>query len=254
MLEEAVGLGAKDMIALVGAGGKTTLAFSLAAELSRKGHSLLVTTTTKIYYPRERFVRVYTEDKGEFTRSFIKRVLKEGVPVLGKGLLPQGKVKGLEPNRVDDIFSWGPIEYIIVEADGAARKPIKLPAEHEPVIPKKSTIVLGFIGMDAIGRPMTEANFHRVDIACRKLGYYHGQTIDEDMAVSIVLWSEGLFKGVPEGAKKVLVLNKADGVREKTSARKIAARVLGKKGKDDIIPDKIIVSSLVTGGRVEVLV
>ena len=39
------------VISIVGAGGKTTLMFRLARELSKDGDRVLTTTTTKIYMP-----------------------------------------------------------------------------------------------------------------------------------------------------------------------------------------------------------
>ena len=48
-LAEALGLGNREHIALVGAGGKTTLMFTLAKELVRKGNTVLTGTTTKVW-------------------------------------------------------------------------------------------------------------------------------------------------------------------------------------------------------------
>ena len=50
-LRQALMLGDGGVISLVGAGGKTSLMFKLAHELSRTGGSVLTTTTTKILEP-----------------------------------------------------------------------------------------------------------------------------------------------------------------------------------------------------------
>ncbi|MCJ7704365.1 MAG: hypothetical protein MUO28_02375, partial [Desulfobacterales bacterium] len=52
-LSEALGLRAREMISLTGAGGKTTLLFRLARELSLEGKKVITTTTTKILEPSE---------------------------------------------------------------------------------------------------------------------------------------------------------------------------------------------------------
>lgn len=44
------------IISVVGAGGKTTLIYRLAEELKRKGLRVLITTTTKMYVPKRRFI------------------------------------------------------------------------------------------------------------------------------------------------------------------------------------------------------
>ncbi|MGL6173173.1 MAG: selenium cofactor biosynthesis protein YqeC, partial [Cellulosilyticaceae bacterium] len=41
------------IIAFVGGGGKTTTIYTLARELSDQGKKVIVTTTTKMYIPRE---------------------------------------------------------------------------------------------------------------------------------------------------------------------------------------------------------
>ena len=50
-LIEALGLQAREVISLVGAGGKTTLMFRLAKELLLSGKRVVTTTTTKILEP-----------------------------------------------------------------------------------------------------------------------------------------------------------------------------------------------------------
>ena len=41
---------------------------------------------------------------------------------------------------------------VLIEADGAKRRPLKVPAEHEPVIPEMTTHVLSVYGLDSIGK------------------------------------------------------------------------------------------------------
>ncbi|MGD8444111.1 MAG: hypothetical protein PVI94_11495, partial [Desulfobacterales bacterium] len=50
-LREGLMLEGGGVVSLVGGGGKTTLMFKLARELSMTGESVLTTTTTKIFEP-----------------------------------------------------------------------------------------------------------------------------------------------------------------------------------------------------------
>ena len=50
-LKEAFDIHPKDVISLVGAGGKTTLMFALSRELSLHKEVVITTTTTKIFPP-----------------------------------------------------------------------------------------------------------------------------------------------------------------------------------------------------------
>ena len=51
-LRDALKLDEGGVVSFVGAGGKTSLMFSLARELSKVGESVLTTTTTKIQIGR----------------------------------------------------------------------------------------------------------------------------------------------------------------------------------------------------------
>ncbi|MGL5542642.1 MAG: hypothetical protein ACRDB2_04840, partial [Fusobacteriaceae bacterium] len=51
-VEKIFGIVRGDVVSFTGGGGKTSLIFLLAEELSRKGR-VLITTTTKIYIPSE---------------------------------------------------------------------------------------------------------------------------------------------------------------------------------------------------------
>ena len=45
----------------------------------------------------------------------------------------------------------------MIEADGAKRLPLKVPGEWEPVIPDFTDLVVGVIGMDAVGQMIRES-------------------------------------------------------------------------------------------------
>ena len=55
-LKAALGLESGQMLALIGAGGKTTTLFRLAKELRDDGGKILVTTTTKIFKSTKLYV------------------------------------------------------------------------------------------------------------------------------------------------------------------------------------------------------
>ena len=50
-LAEAFSIGEREVISLVGAGGKTTLLYALGRELSALRCGVILTTTTKIFEP-----------------------------------------------------------------------------------------------------------------------------------------------------------------------------------------------------------
>ena len=61
------------------------------------------------------------------------------------------KALGFSPHEVDRWFANGAADHIVVEADGARRRPFTAPAPWEPPIPSASTQVVACIGADALG-------------------------------------------------------------------------------------------------------
>ena len=69
---------------------------------------------------------------------------------------------------------------------------------------------MGVVGLDAIGTKISSASVHRPEHFCRIAGRSMGERIDEEAIKKLILEPEGLFKAVPEGAGKYVLLNKAE--------------------------------------------
>jgi probable selenium-dependent hydroxylase accessory protein YqeC len=255
-LELAEALNLKDigLLSAVGGGGKTSLIFKLARELKTRGKTVLVTTTTKIYLPPSGSdITLILESDCQRALKLIKQRMiseqtsgiEEGkIIVWGKKVIPGEKMEGVRTDTADRIYSDGMFDFILVEADGAKRKPVKAPASHEPQVPRNTTHLLGIVGLDAVGMPLSEDFFHRPELVYKELAYSPHSIIDEELISFLVTWENGLFKNAPINAQKVLVLNKADDEEAKRKAERISKRILMQvKG---IIPDRIIFTSLIT--------
>lgn len=215
--------GKKEIVCLVGAGGKTSTMFCLARELSAKGKKVLVTTTTAIYYPeREQYDEILISEK-ESPELFDSR--SGGITVLGRSVSTEGKLLGVSPGFLDTLFYKELFDYILVEGDGSKGRPIKAPAGHEPVIPSSATKVLGLIGLDSIGRKVCEEYVHRPEFFCSILGCREGDIIDPGIISKLIVHREGLFKAAPTLAEKYVILNKAEGEERKAAASEIRKRL-----------------------------
>lgn len=196
-------------IALVGAGGKTTLMYALADDLAGRGVRTLVTTTTHIRRPQERYL---ARTPGE-----ARRIWNRGSYAVAAADLKNGKMAGL--SRQDWETYAGIAETVLVEADGAKGMPCKVPAGHEPVIPESCDIVIGVMGMDALGHPLEQVCF-RLEKAVGLLRTEPGRILDEEMAARILASREGVRKGAGQ-REYYAVLNKCDTEARLRSARKI---------------------------------
>ena len=142
-LRQALMLEGQGVISLVGAGGKTSLMFKLAHEISEAGDSVLTTTTTKILNPTPReSSNLIVSDSVDSIIHNAAELLNNNqlhVTVAASRVLPENKLIGLQPEVIDTLAQTKLFRWIIAEADGAARKPLKAPADHEPVIPGSTT-------------------------------------------------------------------------------------------------------------------
>jgi len=195
------------LIALVGAGGKTTTMLHLANYFKQLDMRVLVTTTTRIFVPEK---DQYDQFVLHENPSFNKEDIESGTIVLaGKGMDEKNKIIGLDSKTINEIYLNAIFDLILVEADGSKRKPIKAPENHEPVIPQNATHVIGVIGLDSLGGKVNTETVHRLEAFKNVTGAKEDDIIDETMVVALINHTEGLFKNAPKRAKKMVLLNKA---------------------------------------------
>lgn len=216
-------------LALTGAGGKTTLLAVLAQNLAAGGRSVIVTTTTHIWPPNDAALSPLRGDGPLFVagRSLsgiaaetaaLFRARPGRVVVAARDADPAtGKLRGLAPAclcalqaRLDKAAATSsliPPPVLLVEADGAARYPLKAHTGHEPALPPCADAVIAVMGLDALGRPLAEA-VHRPERAAALLGVDKAQTVTPAMAATLLLHPAGPFRHAP--ARRVVLLNKAD--------------------------------------------
>lgn len=194
------GLGASELVAIVGAGGKTTTLQNLGNELAVDGARVVLTTTTKMSESQLSEPICWTADAAVLDTAFIP-----GRPLYAASEISDGKVLGFSPETVDDLFSSSSADHVLVEADGARRRLIKAPAEHEPVIPSSSTIVLVVMASGALGRPIGDVA-HRPERIESLTGLTAGDVLTAEGAASILLHPHGGLSRIPRTARAVMVI------------------------------------------------
>ena len=137
----------RGVTAIIGGGGKTTLIETLAGELSKKG-KVIITTTTHICRPKQ------YETLLDADEAAISAALERSGIVCAASQAESGKL--CAPR-----LSMGTLaqlaDFVLVEADGAKRLPLKAHASHEPVIPPCAQRVVAVVGIDGIGKPIGAA-------------------------------------------------------------------------------------------------
>ena len=186
-------------IAAVGAGGKTTLLKWLAKEYQALDVKPAVITTT--HMKAENFPGFLTDPSAEEILETRERV---GCVFAGAG---EGKIKILPGAVLERVLELpGPI---LIEADGARRLPVKIPAKHEPVLLSQVTCVLSVYGLDAVGRRIREVCF-RAEMAADFLQKDVEDILEPKDIAMLAVSDRAGRKGIAGNMEYVVVLNKAD--------------------------------------------
>ena len=230
-LTEALGIEAKEVISLVGAGGKTTLMFRLAKELVMSGKRVVTTTTTKILEPTcEETNFLFIDSDEEKIKDFVQHRLDQYHHItVAYERVGSGKLKGISPNLVKELWSSRGMDTIIVEADGAAGRPVKAPREGEPVIPSSTTLVIAILGVDGMERELNEENVFQPERVSKMTGIPIGERMKGEAMALLVTHPEGLFKGAPSSSRVVVFLNKVDIPSGVEKGRDISQRIFEKR-------------------------
>ena len=232
------------VISIVGGGGKTTLMERLAREIQARGETVLVTTTTRILLPRgERPGRVIISGQTGTVLERAKDLLSESrrVTAASAYVSSDNKLIGFRAEQIDELKQGNLFDWIVVEADGARQLPLKAPATHEPVFPPSSRWVVAVVGLDAIGRPLTEEWVFRSRLFAEITGLAPGTAITEESVAAALIHENGLMKDCPAGALKYVFLNKAETEDRRLKGRQIA-RILQERAPMKL--ERVIIGAL----------
>ncbi|MFC2022951.1 selenium cofactor biosynthesis protein YqeC [Chloroflexota bacterium] len=211
-ISQAFDIHTGEVISLVGGGGKTALMFAIARELALDGNRVITTTTTKIFAPLpSQTQKILVEGNEE---ELLKRLLREIDSythiTLASEKIGLEKLIGISPELVARLAGIEKICCIIIEADGAASRPLKAPNAAEPVIPGNTSLVVPVVGVDALGCRLTQKEVFRPEIAAGLLGVPIGEIMTAGLIARLIIHPRGIAKGSPEGARIVPFINKVD--------------------------------------------
>lgn len=149
----------RGITSLIGSGGKTTAMAILAKELRPKGRVLLTTTTHILSIENYPIINTYRKNLSEILSAF-QHQKEQDIIVLGEWNTDKKKEKLSAPS-IELSLLLPYFDYILVEADGSKRLPLKAHADYEPVIPPKNTQTIGIVGASGF--------FQRADQVCHRL-------------------------------------------------------------------------------------
>jgi probable selenium-dependent hydroxylase accessory protein YqeC len=226
-LAEALRMTADESLALVGGGGKTTAMFRLAREVVANGGSVITTTTTRIFGAQIALAPAHVP-AADLTRERVAAALAvhRHVLVIGPTDAGSGKAEGVSLDLFRRLRAWFPGVCLLNEADGSRMRPFKAPAAYEPVIPADTTLVVPVVGADVIGKPLDADHVHRPELVSALCGAPPGTPITPAIVARVLAHPEGGRKGVPAGARVVVLINKVESLPDRSPARETAERLL----------------------------
>ena len=204
-----------ELVAIVGGGGKSSLMFALGRELPGR---VVMTTTTRIFAAQT--------SQAAVSCSLDDEKWEQQLGAFESNLLVIGGVEGeravgVPPELPAHMLARPDVTFVVVEADGSRMLPVKAPAEHEPVIPDETSLLVAVVGVDALAGPISEIA-HRPERVCAITGRGPDEYLTPETLAVLLTSSEGGLKDVPPAARVAVLINKVESPSQREVARTVA--------------------------------
>ena len=196
-IADALGLGDHELVSLVGGGGKTTVLFTLGAQLPG---TVVLTTTTKMGRDR---LGGHQPLVGPTDEALLDELADRRVALAWRARSDR-KALGVEPQVCDRWF--GLADHVVVEADGSRRMPFKAPLEYEPVVPSRTTTLVACVGAAALGAVISE-QCQRPERVAAVARCSPDDLLTPQRLAAVLLSDRGSRKDSPPSARFAVVIN-----------------------------------------------
>ncbi|MEE8550173.1 MAG: selenium cofactor biosynthesis protein YqeC [Gemmatimonadota bacterium] len=214
------------IVCAVGAGGKKTTLYRLAAE--HPGRLGLTATVSTAPFPstlEAHTVVVPLAPLEAIEHAVVEASATHRVIAFAHPSAKRARLAGLTPDQVTKIHEKAGFQVTLVKADGARSRWIKAPADGEPVIPPGTTTVIPVISAHAIGAVLGEEVAHRVDRIEAVSGARRGEPLTAEHLARLLASPSGALKGVGD-AQVVPLINMVDDPEWEAAAREAAEAAL----------------------------
>ncbi len=215
----------RGIVAIIGSGGKTSLMKRLSDELTRGDYTKRAILTTSTHIMSFKDLPLYTESSTEYMELGLRisNALCCGSLVLSDEIEDSERInywlKPVKLSRPKMSFEElsGFCDYLFVEADGAARHPLKAHASYEPVIPSSANQVILVVGGSGWDMPIDEA-VHRSELyvaadkdCSLRLGSGNTSLVSPESYARFLAYElETKRIEIPEGASFKIFINQLD--------------------------------------------
>ncbi len=224
-LFEAFSLAPGSVLAAVGGGGRTGLAYGAVLGAAARGMPAIVVPTVRSTGPEAGSShRCITTSDASLAADAMQAVHPGEALALVGARDDHGEFPGFELEAIASLSL--PFGLISVDGDGARTRWFKAPGPHEPAIPRTATDVVVCVGLEVLGKPLSDAWVHRPGIVSDLTGVATGAPVTADVVVQVLLHEQGGRRNVPAGARLHALLDNPVTDEHLTLANHIAARLV----------------------------
>lgn len=225
----AMRLGPSPRLAIVGAGGKTSLLFRLADDYKQQGETPLLTATTHLSLDQAQLADHHVIWRAGSSLPDLVANSGHGSWLFTGPPAERNRLGPLPPDILNELRLLADAHALplLIEADGARLRPLKAPAAHEPAIPEFACEVAVLAGLGGVDRPLDASTVHRPERFAALSGLQPGERITTEAVAQVLADPEGGLRNIPDGARRLVVLNQANSATSRARAATLGRRLLG---------------------------
>lgn len=221
----------KGIVCCVGAGGKKTTMFRLAAEhTGRVG----ITATAHIeFFPKTLTATKYIAPESELLEQ-VRSDTDSRLIAFAQPSERRGRRAGINPDLLLQFRDEGRFDLLLVKADGARSRWLKAPAGHEPPVPAYVDTVITVVSARAIGKRLTDKIAHRIERITAVTRLEQNEIIQPHHVARLLASEEGALKNTGQ-AMVVPLINMVDDTGREDLARQAATEALSLTDRFDYV-------------------
>lgn len=228
-LHQAFGVTPGDVVAFVGAGGKTSTIINLGHELAELGWRVLATTTTTI--SEDQLHLLPNAVSPEVGSDAISDLLNTHGFVFLYDRIRHGEVYGPDPSWIPRLIDAVDSDIMLIEADAADGLPLKAPLEEEPNIPPETSLVVAVLSLTALGQPLDSDHVYNPRAIIERYGFPEGQRIKSPWLAQILRDETLGMRGIPPKARSLAFLNQVSRIGYVRARARLIARLALRTGQ-----------------------
>lgn len=222
-LQEAFDVSRGEVIAFIGAGGKTSALIGMGYELAEAGWRVLATTTTAIERDQLQLIP-HAMSYAAQPRAISQALTQHGFVFLHDAVRNE-QVYGPRIEWTRTLLDSVDSDVLLIEADGAGGRLLKAPYQHEPIIPQEASLVIPIASMGAIGQPLDDEHVYNPQAMIDKYGFYPGSDIRTPWIAQVLRDEELGLRGIPENARVIAFLNQTPAEGHLRNRARLIARL-----------------------------